>query len=374
MKFIVPAVAALAISTVCASPVEVPKDSMVMEARSMNSHFTNSDGHVDLHKLTQNIENRIAVLNKGSKEKRGQSTEVEATRTSTSLPWSVKAKLGGKDVWLWLDSGSGDLVIKKDSKYQPSKSSSAKDTGRDGYIPFKGGSVPKGEIWTEKFQLGDITLDNQDFLYSENNFDMDDDNDGILGLTMKTALGSTTPMGNLLAKKLDQKLYQFNFHSDDDAKMVFGKVDKSQVSGDFTYVGNSMSGSNLFGFTGSVNGVTSNFAVDSGTSTIVLRADQADQFFQKTSGVEKKQQGQATYAVYDCDKDLGVQIQVGGKTMKLPKEFQAIGSVGNNKCLLSVNFHTNMYGNEGIMGNPFFRMNSVVVDFHRNQVGFAPFN
>lgn len=312
-------------------------------------------------------------------EKRDEGS-VDLKPAAGGAEWVGPIKVGGQEFLVDFDTGSADLIVNA-AAYDPSKSDSSVDTHKQFRASYGDGTNGNGEVYRDSLELGGATADSVSIGRSDKQLadpNKEDGNQGIAGLAFTSISGfrkhdlGAKSIYEAIGKSnsVPHNVYQFTLTTGDGSQLHVGGVDNSKISGDITYV--NVDPAYGFWFThATISGMHVPAVIDSGTTLIMGVRDQVENLLKSIDGVEVVSNNGQIHGVYDCDRDLGITINIGGKDMRISKEAQRMGTVGD-RCLLSIigaSYDQPM--NAWTVGDTLFRGNSIIFDMERHRLGFA---
>ena len=266
--------------------------------------------------------------------------------------------------------------------YDPSKSDSSEDTHKKFRVSYGDGTNGNGKVYRDSLELGGATADSVSIGRSDKQLadpHKENGNQGIAGLSFtsisqfhirdKGATSIYEAIGK--SKSVPHNVYQFTLTTGDGSQLHVGGVDNSKISGDITYV--KVDPAYGFWFThATISGMHIPAVIDSGTTLIMGVRDQVEKLLKRIDGVEIVSKNGQIHGVYDCDSDLGITINIGGKDMHIPKEVQKFGNTADGRCLLGIVGSSHAHPlNAWIVGDTLFRGNSIIFDVEKHRLGFA---
>ena len=308
-------------------------------------------------------------------------TSVDLKPVGGGGAWIGPITVGGQEFLIDFDTGSPDLIVNHGA-YDPSKSNTAVNTHKHFKQSYGDGTHGDGTVYRDSLKLGDATaksvsvgLTNQQMIDPSHT----GGNQGIAGMSFTSISGFRAQDKNAMSiyealrksHSIPHNVYQFTLTTGDGSQLHVGGVDKSKISSDVTYV-NVNPDQGFWVTSAKISGVGFRAVIDSGTTIIIGVHDQVKQLFKKIDGVEPLQKGDMLYGVYDCDRDLGIALNIGGKDFRIPKEVQKLGGAGDGRCILSIAGASHQLPlNAWIVGDTLFRGHSIIFDVDNHRIGFA---
>ena len=166
---------------------------------------------------------------------------------------------------------------------------------------------------------------------------------------------------------MDQNVFQFNLR-DSDPSLIIGKTDESEVDGGFGWIDVS-SQDGYWVVDAELNGKAVKGIVDSGTTVIIGNNDEVKEVLDKLDHVRVTKSERGEYqGTFRCDNPPRVSINIAGKEVGMSKEALTLATDGTN-CQMSM---LGMKGLNGwILGESFFQVASVVLDFDTPRIGIG---
>ena len=317
----------------------------------------------------------------GKYRKKRDDTTVDLKTVGGGVEWIGPLIVGGQKFLVQFDTGSPDLIVNSKA-YDPSKSKSAKDTHKKFESSYGDGTHGEGEVYSDTLKLGDAAADsvsigrsNQPITHANE----EDGNQGIAGLSFMSISGfkrndkKSKSIHEALgsSKAITHNVYQFTLSKNSSSQLHIGGVDKSKISSDVKYVNVDPK----YGFwvtSVEVSGVKIKGVIDSGTTIIIGPKKEVVEVFNKIDGIEVVSRHGRIFGAYDCDRDLGITFNIGGKHMRIPKELQSFGSTGDGRCVVSIASSPSAPPlNAWVIGDTLFQGNSIIFDVEKSRIGFA---
>lgn len=266
--------------------------------------------------------------------------------------------------------------------YDPSKSDSAVDTHKKFQVAYADGTHGEGKIYHDSLKLGDATADSVNIGWADKevvNTKQQDGSQGIAGLSFtsisgfhKKDIGAKSIYEAIgKSKSVPHNVYQFTLTMGEGSQLHVGGVDNSKISGDITYV-NVDPSQGFWTTPAKVSGMPISAVIDSGTTLIIGDQDEFKKLIDNTDGLDVHMVDGTMRGVYDCDRDLGITFNIGGKDMHISKEVQKFGKTDDGRCLLSiVGAPRDQPMKAWTVGDTLFRGNSIIFDMEKHRLGFA---
>ncbi|CAO3595736.1 unnamed protein product [Absidia cylindrospora] len=234
---------------------------------------------------------------------------------------------GSSDLWFASTLCSG--CSGSQTKFNPDKSSTYKKEGKSWGISYGDGSNAKGITGLDTVDLGGLTIKDQriELAQSESAQFQQGATDGLLGLgfnTISTVSGTATPMDNLIKQGLiSDPVFGVWFGKAKESgggEYIFGGINKSKVSGEFTKVPVDSSQGwyqiTVDGGSAGKGGSLSQFSgiVDTGT-TLLLFTDAVAKEAGDALGATDN--GDGTYTI-PCDNTEDLSLTINGSDFVVP--------------------------------------------------------
>jgi cathepsin D len=286
-----------------------------------------------------------------------------------------------------IKTANTDVCSGKDL-FDSSKSSTYRKNGRTFSIQYGTGSC-SGTLGQDTLTVAGLTVPNQVFGQATTlaSFFAGQPMDGILGLGYQSIAQDNVlpPVQNMIKQGIiDKPIFSVYMKATGKSEavggeIIFGGVDTSKFSGDFSYVPVTQEGYWQYTMDGySVNGKTTRPAggfqaiSDTGTSLVVGPPEDVDRIAKELGAQYNQQAGGYTF---DCNTQRSslpdINFIINGKSFGVPATDYIIENQG--VCLLAVSG-----GNAGsvqwILGDTFIRAYYHVFDFGNNRVGMATAN
>ncbi|WFD36699.1 cathepsin D [Malassezia cuniculi] len=294
------------------------------------------------------------------------------------LEWVGNITIGGQEMLVDYDTGSGDLIINPEA-YSPQKSNTSVTTGDSFSAAYADGTSGDGKIFIDNVGLGNsIVAKNVSIGRADKRYIVPEDeggNQGIAGLSFPsiTAFGSNhTSLVSAIANNSNAAapIFQFNLKAGEGSTLHIGDVDESKVSGNITYVDvNPRIG---FWLTeAKIKGSIISAIIDSGTTLIIGPEVEVLKVFHAVGGIETFTQSGTLYGAYDCDRDLKLSFTIGGTNYSIPKSLQSWGQTSDGRCVVSINGQPSLPFHAWVVGDVFFQNRTIIFDAAKNRLGFA---
>ncbi|KAG0168739.1 hypothetical protein DFQ28_002580 [Apophysomyces sp. BC1034] len=270
---------------------------------------------------------------------------------------------------LWITSTSCTNCSPKQTKFDPSKSTTYKKDGRPWQIGYGDGSKASGILGTDTVRLGDLAITGQTIELAKQisgNFE-DGSIDGLLGLgfnTITSVRGTKTPVDNLISQKLIDKpifgVYLGKQSEGGGGEYVFGGYNKDHIAGELTTVkvdnsqgwysvnvASTTIGGKQVG--GSFDGI-----LDTGTTLLLL----TDSYAKKIAAAYgARDNGDGTFTI-NCDtsKLQPLQFTLGGAQFEVPSDSLIYAKQGN-QCIAGFGYGGLPFA---IIGDTFLKNNYVI--------------
>lgn len=313
----------------------------------------------------------------------GHSVEIDDFQNAAYYGEITVGTPGQKELVIF-DTGSSNLWVpninpdgaKKDL-YDHTKSSSYSANGKAFQIQYGSGPVA-GFLSADDVAFGGLQLNKYLFAEINNTAGLGQSYtaspfDGILGLGWSAIAqdGCIAPMAALVASgKLEEPVFAFYLGNQKPGELVFGGVDSSHYTGDFTYVPLSAEtywqvalGGIKVGAT-PVSSSTSSAIVDSGTSLLVGPEADVEAVAKQLGAVQQ----QGAYIV-DCSKTTlpSLTFSLGGQDFSLTVKDMVLQQQGS-QCLLGLQAANLPLW---ILGDVFMRKYYVKFDWGQKRIGVA---
>ncbi|KAF8326642.1 aspartic peptidase domain-containing protein [Cantharellus anzutake] len=315
-----------------------------------------------------------------------------------SQAFNVLLDTGSTDLWLASQNCSiGCSTVT--NRYDPTKSSSYKDTSSPLHIRYGSGAV-SGTIGTETVSFGGFTVTQQPFgvidQITSGIINEGGDFTGLMGLAWpRLAQTRADPawLASVKAKDWTQPLFAFFLKRYSDqptplknepngGSMDIGFTDSSKYTGNISYIpltSESYWAISIGGVT--VNGqkslITGTAAIDTGTSLIGGPSDQVSEFYSHIPSAQALTGENQGFWVYPCTTKVEVSFSFGGVEYKIdPRDFSRTLESTGEQCLGSI-FELGLGANpiiNWVVGDSF--MKNVYSVFRQDPpaVGFAVAN
>ncbi|ORZ07621.1 rhizopuspepsin 4 precursor [Absidia repens] len=319
----------------------------------------------------------------------GEDGSVPMTDDSNDLEYYGTVEVGTPPQKLKLDfdTGSSDLWFSStlcsgcsgsQTKYDPKKSSTYKKEGKPWSISYGDGSNAKGVTGLDTVNLGGLEIKQQRIELAESESDQFQKGatDGLLGLgfnSISTVSGTKTPVDNLIEQGLIKNpvfgVFLGKASKGGGGEYLFGGINKSKVSGEFTKVkvdnsqgwyqidvdgGSAGKGGKIDKF----NGI-----VDTGT-TLLLFTDEVAK--QAGDALKATDNGDGTFSI-PCDNSEDLTLTISGTDFVIPAEDLIYAKQGS-QCIAG-------FGSSGmefaILGDVFLKNVYTVFDQKTPEVQFA---
>ncbi|KDQ17045.1 hypothetical protein BOTBODRAFT_30433 [Botryobasidium botryosum FD-172 SS1] len=305
-----------------------------------------------------------------------------------------------------IDTGSSDLFIPdvacgncgNHNRYDKSKSSTNKPTGKQFTLRFGDGSNTVGDLYTDVVSMAGLSVPAQMFGSASNFSDSFTTaaSDGLLGMAYPSLTGFH-PNGKKNSKKGSKKARPFfnsliannvlaspvfSFYlSNAGAELALGGVNTGKYTGDINWNKVTKQGfwqvqmqgvgpaGNLFAVGGIGGGVQA--LIDSGTSFIVGEAEGVKALYAAIPGSKDASTTVAPgYYTFPCNNVPTISLTFNGISYPIDPKYLSLGPVanGSSDCIGAVVGKTQGFW---IIGDVFMRGVYTVFDFGNNQVGFA---
>lgn len=308
--------------------------------------------------------------------KRGSYREVITDVGDVSYNLNVYLGSNSQVSNVMIDTGSSDLWVVTQN-YDPSSSSSSKDSGEPFSIQYADGTSENGELYldTLSFASGSPTV--QDFQFA---LIQGSDETGVLGIGDRDTEATDTEYNNLpwaLANAgITPKASYSLFLGPDNGQgsLIFGGIDTEKYLGLLQkYPIDTAGGPGLYVNTASisVNGKTfsSNkpYLLDSGTSLGFVEQEVQD-YLDSIFKPKLIKQGDITYRQVSCNQPTNkfIEFNFGQNTISLSYA-DAVTNDGNGECLLGFT----SYNNYNILGDVFLRKAYVYYDLTDKTISLA---
>lgn len=301
--------------------------------------------------------------------------------------WQGNIKIGGQTIPVDFDTGSSDLWVpgssctskgcqKATAKYNPAKSSTAKEVSASGFkISYGDGSSASGPEYTDTVTVGGLSATTQKF--SPVTQDTIQQGTGILGMGWQSisSLKSAPFFFTLVnEKKVKSGVFSMALKATG-AELYLGGTDSSLYTGDITYT--DLTHESYWATTGSMTAggkaALSDIPmiIDSGTSLLVGTEAQAEKFYAAIGGKKCTDSSCSGYYEYPCD--AKVAFSMNGATFDVSSTF-SLGSLSGNyngNCVGALVGTSEVPLNAMIVGDTFFQNSYVVFDTENKRVGYA---
>ena len=302
--------------------------------------------------------------------KRAGSSEIPLESESG---WTAEVGIG-KSVQTFnivFDSGSADMTMNAGT-YDPAKSTTSKNLQKVFSSNYMGGKAD-GNIFSDQVLLGRVKANDVSIGQATEQFMPGGDHvQGVIGLSFPSlsAFGTsshTFPEALQREQDMDQNVFQFNLR-DSDPSLIIGKTDESEVDGGFGWIDVS-SQDGYWVVDAELNGKAVKGIVDSGTTVIIGNNDEVKEVLDKLDHVRVTKSERGEYqGMFQCDNPPRVSINIAGKEVGMSKEALTLATDGTN-CQMSM---LGMKGLNGwILGESFFQVASVVLDFDTPRIGIG---
>ncbi|EPQ32402.1 uncharacterized protein PFL1_00598 [Pseudozyma flocculosa PF-1] len=352
--------------------------------------LTNGSGHVDFGKVDRHINALRAKYQKNLDnyqrntgashrvkrslpehlEKRATGS-VPLTDVSNELLWTGKIAYGtpAQSFNIDFDTGSSDTLVNAGT-YRPGSSSTSVKTSKAFSTAYGDGTTAKGTVYTDALTIGGLTASRVAIGLSTTTFVTD--SAGISGMAFPNLaqFGSAYPPFFYSLKnqgKLNAGVFQFTL-AKTGSSLYLGGTDASKYSGSFTW--SPVDSSQGFWLTSaSVNGLSIDSIVDTGTTVIVAPTNEAQSLFNRL-GLDTFTQDNQLYGAYDCNSPPRVTFNYSGKAITLSGDTVKFGTTTDGSCVLSV-----VGGDVGISawvtGDSLLQNTVAAFDVDNSRVGFA---
>lgn len=372
---LLPCIFALAtVGSVAASPTPDNEQTMsfplfatsnVMNGTNLNPvNFDAITSHV------QHLQSKYAARSEKSQflATRGASTAVPLKIDQNSLLWYTSMDVGTPKQKLNIlpDVGSADIVV-DGSAYNPSKSTTAKNTGKTFKAYFVDDRSAGGTVWTDDIDIGGLPASGIQIGRVDGGNLLGDVVQGLLGLAFPGV--SHFPDKKQIWQTLyDQKRIgspSFMFkYTPQGGQMVLGATAPGAV-----YV--PVTSPNHWDVAGTMNGAKQTLAVDTGASLMTTTIPAATALFAQLKVKTLVSDG-VHYGLFPCSGPAPqINFGFGGKSVRIQDAGISQGSIdGKGKdCVLSI-IGADMKNFDGvILGSPFFLSTTVSFDGAKRQVG-----
>jgi len=294
------------------------------------------------------------------------------------------------------DTGSGTLFLPGlncgnctgHHQWDPSTSSTAKNTGKNTTSGYADGSQVAGTVWTDDVYLGGYKIQNQTILvadtYTEDFGFASDPSDGLLGLGFPASSVNYTDSAffnlvNQSGSGLPEPVFAF-YLSNQGSELTIGGTNKELYTGNITYAPVTGAVKQIWEVDVdklSLNNQTilSNFSgiVDSGTTAIRGNETLVAAFYQSINGTSL---GGGSF-VAPCDQLAEQQISftIQGKEIDLTFESLNLGTFaapnGTLYCLGGIVGDAGLDVDTWILGDVFMKNVYTIFDAGKARVGFA---
>lgn len=301
------------------------------------------------------------------------SNELPLQDIGNELLWAGEVSFGGQTMMVDFDTGSSDLLVNPDA-YDPSKSQSAKDTGKQFETGYGDGTQAQGNIYTDKFSIAGLNADDVAIGHANDKFIKESGNSGIAGMAFPSiqAFPKEFPPFFVSLKqqnKVEKGVFQFTI-AKEGASLYLGGVDSSKLKEEPVYTSVDPS----VGFWASdaqINGQKIKAVWDTGTTLILGPIDEVRQLFSQLPELKPFSQGNQLFASHECGRDIKLSFTVEGKEFTLGQEQTEYGKTDDGGCLFTVVGQSGMPMDAWVVGDSFFMAVSTIFDMDQNRVGFA---
>ena len=267
-------------------------------------------------------------------------------KADRSDPWSTVISVGfpPQSVAVTFDTSSADVIV--DSSYDPDKSITSRQL--DGPKPADVDDLSFGP-----FDLKKVAVSSSSH------------NSARIGLAFPSisSASSANSFTNVLSSHLDQNVYQFTL-GDKHGSLNVGTIDRSLFFGNISWNAvNPAQGYWTTPFTW--NGLSFHGTVDSTASVILGNVADVKRVLMSMEGVRVTKSVDGSYiGLFDCDKVPSSDFVIGG----VPLKFSASLKHGT-MCKIPVVGVDGL--NHWILGEPIFKLTSIILDFENHRIGFA---
>ncbi|KAN0066300.1 hypothetical protein ACQY0O_000394 [Thecaphora frezii] len=299
---------------------------------------------------------------------------VALTDQEDELLWTGKIAYGtpAQAFSIDFDTGSSDTLVNAGA-YKPGSSSTSVRTSKTFSTAYGDGTKASGTVYTDTLTIGGLTATKVAIGLSTTTFiDESEGSVGISGMAFPSlaTFGTAYPPYFYSLKnqgKLTSGVFQFNLATTG-ASLYLGGTDSSKYTGGFTW--SSVDSSQGFWLTSaSVNGLSIDSIVDTGTTLVVAPTSEARSLFTKL-GVQTFTQSGVLYGAYNCRSPPTVTFNYGGKAISLSSTSLTFGTTTSGLCVLSI-VGESIGIDAWITGDSFLINTVAAFDTDNNRVGFA---
>ncbi|GAA6046458.1 hypothetical protein JCM3770_004932 [Rhodotorula araucariae] len=281
------------------------------------------------------------------------------------------------------DTGSSDFWIPGVgvtgfTTFDPSKSSTAKNSTDRFSIAYGDGSTVSGPVYTDTVTVAGLSAENQHFSpVTTMGTDFGETPvDGILGMGFESIsnLGERPFFQTLWEEgKVSQNLFSFVLGNADDGELFLGGLDESKYTGPLTYTPVVQKGYWQVHGTPYANGAAleanQNMIIDTGTTLVIGPRTAVAKFFQKIRGARRWRSG---YYMYPCSASFTAEFEFGGVKYAIPSEYLNLGltAVGSSYCVAAI-VGEDVGVDAWVIGDAFLRSVYTVFNAGTSSVGFA---
>ncbi|PWZ03004.1 acid protease [Testicularia cyperi] len=378
---------------VMAAPVEqerginipIEKRATLNVAGSSEVDWTKVDSHMDRlrAKYAKNLaafENNTGRVHPSKRDIPAESLSKRATGTvgltdqQNGELWTGTMAYGtpAQSFSIDFDTGSADTLVNQGA-FDPSSSTTSATNGDTFTTSYGDGTTASGTIYTDTVHIGGLSATSTAIGVATSQFiDSSEGSSGISGMAFPAlaAFGSKYLPYFFRLKKVgavSSGVFQFDLRTSG-STLYLGGTDSTKYSGSYSYV--SLDSSNGFWqVPASVNGISIESIVDTGTTIIVAPTTQAKALFKKLNLPTFTQSG-STYAYFPCTSPPKVTFTYGGFTKTLSGTTTSFGTTTSGQCVLSV-AGSDIGINAWITGDSFLQNAVVAFDTDNSRVGFA---
>lgn len=271
---------------------------------------------------------------------------------------------------VYIDTGSSILWVPK-NHYDPSKSTTAKDTGNPFKIAYLDGSNYKGEYYLDTVQFANGGPSLSDFYFAKADLSLSHGLLGIADLFSSKSRNDSNFIRTLQNQGYISKASYSLFLGPDHGtgSVIFGGIDTEKYNGDLVtydvskYLLDSRVPVESVNVNGKIIQQTGQYVLDSGTSLTLVSKELFDELFIAFNATTKN-----GYHYVDCNQpsDKFIEFNFGKNTISVPFS-NSLSRHGKTNCWLGFSYS----GGTQILGDTFLRNAYVYFDFTNKKISLA---
>ncbi|PVF96166.1 acid protease [Serendipita vermifera] len=297
------------------------------------------------------------------------------------VEYTVDFDTGSSD--LFLPSVNCDQNCSGHKAYDPSVSSTSRDTGDTFSLAYGDGSTASGELFTDTVTVAGLTAQDQTLgaatEYSSNFQPSTFPADGLMGMAFESISGyPASPVFHTLVSQgqTDEPIFAMKLTTQS-SELTLGGVSNELFTGEITYVPVTQEGYWQIEFDAlNANGnhavSSTSCIVDSGTSLVIGDSASVASFYNSIPGAKQDESIGRGFYTYPCDGKPEVSFTIGGKEFPITDSFN-LGRVqeGSDMCVGGIVASGDTGDKFWILGDVFMTNYYTVFDVGNKRVGFA---